>query len=92
MGFSGSRLLKKLGKQFNIVIVSIGSILVLFCFIWYSWRFQETLVGFVQFQKCVLSKPFFSLEFMYDETCLNVESSRILEKGTLVCRNVGGSK
>ena len=24
----------------------------------------------------------------HDETCLNVESSRILEKGTLVCRNV----
>ena len=24
-----------------------------------------------------------------DETCLNVKSSRILEKGTLVCRNVG---
>ena len=63
-GFSGSRLLKKLGKQFNIVIVSIGSILVLFCFIWYSWRFQEKRVGFVQFQKCVLKKLFFSLELM----------------------------
>ena len=26
-----------------------------------------------------------------DETCLNVKSSRILEEGTLVCRNVGFS-
>ena len=64
MGFSGSQLLKKLEKQYNIVIVSISSILVLFCFIWYSWRFQEKCVGFVQFQKFVLSKPFFLLELM----------------------------
>ena len=91
MGFSGSRLLKNLGKQFNIVIVSIGSILVLFCFILYSWRFQEKRVGVVQFQKCVLSKPLFFVG-VNDETCLNVESSSILEKGTLVCKNFGGSK
>ena len=59
----------------------------LFGCIWYSWRFQESTVDLCNFIMCIF-KPCFRLEFN-DETCLNVESSRILEKGTLECRNVG---
>jgi len=29
------------------------------------------------------------LEWVNDETCLNVESGRLLEEGTFECRNVG---
>jgi len=87
MGFSEIQLLKKLGEQFNIVIDSIWLYVSLFDCIWYSWRFQESAVDLCNFIMCIF-KPCFRLEFN-DETCLNVESSRILEKGTLECRNVG---
>ena len=40
----------------------------------------------VQFQKCAFKKTFF---VFVHETCFNMESIRILEKGPLVCRNTG---
>ena len=58
MGFSEIQLLKKLGEQFNIVIVSIGSILV-YLVVWYSWRFQESAVDLCNFIMCIF-KPCFS--------------------------------
>ena len=58
MGFSEIQLLKKLGEQFNIVIVSIGSISLFGC-IWYSWRIQESGVDLCNFMMCIF-KPCFS--------------------------------
>ena len=37
---------------------------------------------------CIFILCFFQLEFS-DETWLNVESTKYLEKGTIECRNVG---
>ena len=88
MGFSEIQLLKKLGEQFNIVIVSIGSILV-YLVVYGTPGVSRKARWICAISSCVFSNLVFRLEFN-DETCLNVESSRILEKGTLECRNVGG--
>ena len=59
MGFSEIQLLKKLGEQFNIVIVSIVSIFHLFGCVWYSRCFQEGAVDLCNFMMCIF-KPCFS--------------------------------
>ena len=78
MGFSEIQLLKRLGEQFNIVIVSIGSILV-YLVVYGTHGVSRKARWICVISSCVFSNLVFRLEFN-DETCLNVESSRILEK------------
>ena len=47
------------------------------------------MCAYVTVEISVLYFHFLCLEWVNDETYLNVESGRLLEEGTFVCRNVG---
>ena len=79
---------KMLGMQVAVKLVHCFSYLIyLFQFLFRVFRlFWDQSVIEVQLFAISLFVLFVVLN---DETCLNVLSSRVLEKGTLVCRNVG---
>ena len=89
MKFTDKALLRKLVEnegvflRFDVDVLSFFFRLQFFVVINHAWRFQ----GNPSYVVCNFTMLF--CRWVNDETCLNVKSSRVLEKGTFECGNVG---
>ena len=84
--FTDKALLRKLVENEGVFLrfdVDVFFRLQFFVVINHAWRFQ----GNPSYVVCNFTMLF--CRWVNDETCLNVKSSRVLEKGTFECGHVG---